>query len=44
MARFNLPPISPDVGRSIVGIVLLVAGTVTLIALALPGQGKLTDW
>jgi S-DNA-T family DNA segregation ATPase FtsK/SpoIIIE len=44
MARFNLPPVSPDVGRSIVGIILLVAGAVTLIALALPGQGKLTDW
>ena len=34
----------PDVARSIVGIVLLVLGAVTLIALALPGQGALTDW
>ncbi len=30
--------------RSLVGIVLLVIGAVTLIALALPGQGALTDW
>jgi DNA segregation ATPase FtsK/SpoIIIE, S-DNA-T family len=36
--------ISPDVARSIVGICLLVLGAVTLIALALPGQGALTDW
>src|SRR5689334_3916672 len=47
----SLPPvavpsisISPDVARSIVGICLLVLGAVTLIALALPGQGALTDW
>ena len=33
-----------EVARSIVGIVLLVLGAVTLIALALPGQGALTDW
>jgi S-DNA-T family DNA segregation ATPase FtsK/SpoIIIE len=32
------------VARSIVGIFLLVLGAVTLIALALPGQGALTDW
>jgi S-DNA-T family DNA segregation ATPase FtsK/SpoIIIE len=44
LPRLNLKAISPDVGRSIVGIVLLVAGAVTLIALALPGQGRLTDW
>jgi S-DNA-T family DNA segregation ATPase FtsK/SpoIIIE len=36
--------INPEVARSIVGIVLLVLGAVTLIALALPGQGALTDW
>jgi hypothetical protein len=47
----SLPPVpvpsisvSPDVTRSIVGICLLVLGAVTLIALALPGQGALTDW
>jgi hypothetical protein len=47
----SLPPVpvpsisvSPDVARSIVGICLLVLGAVTLIALALPGQGALTDW
>jgi S-DNA-T family DNA segregation ATPase FtsK/SpoIIIE len=44
LLRLNLRAISPDVGRSIVGIILLVAGAVTLIALALPGQGRLTDW
>jgi S-DNA-T family DNA segregation ATPase FtsK/SpoIIIE len=38
-----LPPIPPDVARSIFGVVLLVLGAVTLIALALPGQGRLTD-
>jgi hypothetical protein len=36
--------LSPAVARSIVGIALLVLGAVTLIALALPGQGRLTDW
>ncbi len=36
--------LSPAVARSLVGIVLLVIGAVTLIALALPGQGALTDW
>ncbi|HEX8939257.1 MAG TPA: DNA translocase FtsK [Candidatus Limnocylindrales bacterium] len=30
--------------RSLVGIVLLVMGAVTLIALILPGRGALTDW
>src|SRR5664279_3858299 len=35
--------ISPDVARSLVGITLLVFGAITLIALALPGQGRLTD-
>jgi DNA segregation ATPase FtsK/SpoIIIE, S-DNA-T family len=39
-----LPTVPPDVGRSILGIFLLVVGAVTLIALALPGQGALTDW
>jgi DNA segregation ATPase FtsK/SpoIIIE, S-DNA-T family len=36
--------VSPEVARSITGITLLVLGAVTLIALALPGQGALTDW
>src|SRR5664279_208499 len=40
---FSLTPINPDVARSLVGIVLLVLGAVTLIALMLPGQGRLTD-
>ena len=35
--------VSPDVARSLVGIALLATGAVTLIALALPGQGRLTD-
>ncbi|HEX5589207.1 MAG TPA: DNA translocase FtsK [Candidatus Limnocylindrales bacterium] len=34
----------PEVARSIIGIVLLVLGSVTLIALLLPGQGTLTSW
>ena len=36
--------LSPAVVRSLIGIVLLVLGAVTLIALMLPGQGALTDW
>jgi S-DNA-T family DNA segregation ATPase FtsK/SpoIIIE len=36
--------VSPAVARSLVGIALLIIGAVTLIALALPGQGALTDW
>ena len=42
--RSNGIHVNPEVARSIVGIVLLVLGAVTLIALALPGQGALTDW
>jgi S-DNA-T family DNA segregation ATPase FtsK/SpoIIIE len=42
--RSNGLNVNPEVARSIVGIVLLVLGAVTLIALALPGQGALTDW
>jgi S-DNA-T family DNA segregation ATPase FtsK/SpoIIIE len=44
LPSFTLPVIPPAVARSIVGIVLLVLGAITLIALALPGQGALTDW
>jgi S-DNA-T family DNA segregation ATPase FtsK/SpoIIIE len=36
--------ISPEVVRSLVGIVLLVLGVVILIGLMLPGEGALTDW
>jgi DNA segregation ATPase FtsK/SpoIIIE, S-DNA-T family len=36
--------VPPEIARSIVGIVLLVLGAITMIALALPGQGALTDW
>jgi len=44
LPSFRLPEINPEVGRSIIGIILLVLGAVTLIAFGLPGQGKLTDW
>jgi len=36
--------VSPDVVRSLVGLVLLVLGAVILIGLVLPGRGALTDW
>jgi DNA segregation ATPase FtsK/SpoIIIE, S-DNA-T family len=36
--------LSPDVVRSILGLILLVLGAMTLIALILPGQGALTSW
>ncbi|HEY7736576.1 MAG TPA: DNA translocase FtsK [Candidatus Limnocylindrales bacterium] len=39
-----LPAVGPEVARSLVGIVLLVLGATTLIALILPGDGSLTDW
>ena len=42
--RLALPTVGPEVARSIVGILFLVLGAVTLIALALPGQGALTTW
>src|SRR5450755_3851756 len=35
--------LNPEVVRSLVGIVILVIGIVTLIALVLPGRGQLTD-
>ena len=34
----------PEVVRSIVGLVLLVLGAMTLIALILPGRGRPDDW
>src|SRR5437867_4644294 len=43
LRRLGLPAIGPEVTRSIFGVFLLVLGAVTLIALALPGQGRLTD-
>jgi len=36
--------LTPDVVRSILGLILLVLGAMTLIALILPGQGALTSW
>ncbi len=36
--------LTPEVVRSIVGLSLLVLGAMTLIALALPGDGTLTRW
>lgn len=38
-ARFT-----PEVVRSIVGLILLILGAMTFIALILPGQGSLTSW
>jgi DNA segregation ATPase FtsK/SpoIIIE-like protein len=38
------PRIAPDVARSIIGLTLMLVGVATLIALLLPGEGKLTDW
>jgi len=40
----NLPPVSPELARSLAGIALLVLGAVTIIALLLPSEGALTDW
>ncbi len=44
LPRIALPAVGPEVARSIIGVILLVLGVVTLIALILPGQGRLTDW
>ena len=35
---------TPEVVRSIVGLILLILGAMTFIALILPGQGSLTSW
>jgi DNA segregation ATPase FtsK/SpoIIIE, S-DNA-T family len=45
LTPFGLPPISPEVSRSLFGITLLVLGAVTLLAF-LPGAGSatLTQW
>ena len=44
LPSITLPAVGPEVARSIVGIALLVLGIGTLIALLLPGSGRLTDW
>ncbi len=44
LPKIQLPSVGPEVARSFVGVALLVLGAVTLIALILPGQGRLTDW
>jgi S-DNA-T family DNA segregation ATPase FtsK/SpoIIIE len=44
LPSLSLPTISPELARSLAGIVLLVLGSVTLIALLLPSEGALTDW
>src|SRR3990170_5026785 len=44
LPRIALPSVGPEIARSIVGIILLVIGVFTLVALVLPGQGRLTDW
>jgi S-DNA-T family DNA segregation ATPase FtsK/SpoIIIE len=44
LPRITLPTVAPEIARSIVGIILLVLGVFTLVALVLPGQGNLTDW
>jgi S-DNA-T family DNA segregation ATPase FtsK/SpoIIIE len=44
LPSLSLPAISPELARSLVGIALLVLGSVTLIALLLPSEGALTDW
>jgi hypothetical protein len=40
----SAPRIAPDVVRSLIGLALMLIGVATLIALMLPGEGKLTDW
>jgi S-DNA-T family DNA segregation ATPase FtsK/SpoIIIE len=40
----GLPSVGPEVARSIFGIILLVLGAITLIALTIQGQGSLTTW
>ena len=41
---FHMPVLDDEIIRTLVGITLLIVGVVTLIGLALPSQGKLTDW
>ena len=42
--RRGVSSLSPQLARSLLGIILLVLGAVTLIALALPGQGILNRY
>jgi len=44
LPAIRLPAIGAEVGRSLLGLALLVLGAATLIALLLPGQGSLTAW
>jgi DNA translocase FtsK/SpoIIIE-like protein len=44
MLSLGVPRVSPEIARSLIGIILLVLGAVTLIALVLQGQGALTQW
>ncbi len=44
LLSIGVPRVSPEIARSLTGIVLLVLGAVTLIALVLQGQGALTQW
>ena len=39
-----MPVFDDEIIRTLVAITLLIVGVVTLIGLALPSQGKLTDW
>src|SRR3954451_3082825 len=41
---FHMPVFDDEIIRTLVAITLLIVGVVTLIGLALPSQGKLTDW
>ena len=43
VGSIRLPDVGKDVARSLVGILLLVLGAVTLIAF-LPGEGSITTW
>ncbi len=38
------PAIAPDAPRLVIGLILMIVGVATGIALLLPGEGKLTDW
>jgi hypothetical protein len=44
LPSLTLPSVSPEIARSLVGLILLVLGAVTLIALILQGEGALTEW
>ncbi len=44
LPSLTMPSVSPEIARSLVGLILLVLGAVTLIALLLQGEGALTEW